>query len=47
VIQSIGEREVEDPRDVFRILGSYEEDEAVTFTVIRHGEEARVEGTVR
>ncbi|MGW8267099.1 MAG: PDZ domain-containing protein [Longimicrobiales bacterium] len=46
VILSIGDREVEDTADVYRILGSYEGDEAVTFTVMRKGREARVEGTM-
>ena len=46
VILSIGDREVEDTEDVYRILGSYEGDEAVTFTVMRKGREARVEGNM-
>ena len=46
VILSIGDREVEDTGDVFRILRSYEEDEAVSFTVMRHGQETRVDGTM-
>jgi C-terminal processing protease CtpA/Prc len=46
VILSIGDREVEDTQDVYRILRSYEEEEAVTFTVMRKGREARVEGTI-
>jgi hypothetical protein len=46
VILSIGERQVDDPADVFRILRSYEEAETVLFTVMRHGEETRVEGTL-
>ncbi len=46
VILRVGEREVEDPSDVWRILGSYEDGEAVTFTVMRHGGETRVEGKV-
>jgi len=45
VILSIGDREVEDTRDVFRILGSYEDREAITFTIMRHGQERQVEGT--
>jgi len=44
VILSIGDRGVEDTRDVFRILGSYEDEEAITFTVMRHGQETRVDG---
>jgi hypothetical protein len=47
VILSVGDREVEDPGDVFRILGSYEEGEEVTFTVVRHGQETAVEGISR
>ena len=46
VILSIGEREVKDPADVFRILRSYEEDETVLFTVMRHGQRISVEGTM-
>lgn len=46
VILSIGDREVEDTEDVLRILGSYEEDEAVSFTVMRKGRELSVEGTM-
>jgi len=46
VILSIGDREVEDTEDVYRILGSYEEDETVSFTVMRKGREVRVEGTM-
>ncbi len=46
VILAIGDREVEDVSDVLRILRSYEEDEAVSFTVMRQGREQRVEGTV-
>jgi C-terminal processing protease CtpA/Prc len=46
VILSVGDRSVEDTRDVYRILGSYEKEEAVTFTVMRHGQEVRVEGTI-
>jgi len=46
VILSIGDRDVEDTGDVFRILRSYEEDEAVSFTVMRHGQETRVDGTM-
>jgi len=46
VILSIDGRAVEETRDVYRILGSYETDEAVTFTVMRRGQETRVEGTV-
>jgi len=46
VILSIAGRAAEDTRDVYRIPGSYETDEAVTFTVMRHGRETRVDGTV-
>jgi S1-C subfamily serine protease len=46
VILAIGDREVEDVSDVLRILRSYEEEESVSFTVMRQGREQRVEGTV-
>jgi C-terminal processing protease CtpA/Prc len=46
VILRIGEREVEDIRDVHRILGSYEEDEGVTLTIMRNGQQTTVEGTI-
>lgn len=46
VILSIDGREVEGPPDVSRILRSYEEGEDVTFQVIRHGQETRVQGTM-
>lgn len=46
VILSIGDRTVEGTDDVFRILESYKESEAVTFTVMRKGRETRVEGTI-
>jgi len=46
VILAIGDREVDDVSDVLRILRSYEDDEAVTFTVMRQGRETSVEGTV-
>jgi S1-C subfamily serine protease len=46
VILSIDGRAIENQRDVMRILGSYEEDEAVSFTVIRKGRETRVEGRI-
>ena len=44
VILAIDGRTVSTQRDVDRILGSYEEDEAVSFTVVRKGREIRVEG---
>jgi len=47
VIQAIDGREVENRGDVRRILGSYEEDETVSFTVVRKGRELQVEGTIR
>jgi hypothetical protein len=46
VILSIGDRPVQDTRDVYRILGSYEKEEAVSFTVMRQGRELRVEGSI-
>lgn len=45
VILRIGDRDVEDVGDVNRILASYDEDESVTFTIMRNGAQARVEGT--
>ena len=47
VILSVGDRGVEDSSDVLRILRSYEDEEAVSFTVMRQGQETRVNGTVR
>jgi type II secretory pathway component PulC len=47
VLLAIDGREVEEVRDVGRILRSYERDEVVSFTVMRKGIETRVEGTVR
>ncbi len=44
VIRAIDGREVEHRSDVRRILASYEEGEPVSFTVLRHGEETRVQG---
>jgi len=46
VILAIDGRGVTSQRDVRRVLGSYEEDEAVSFTVIRKGRETTVEGSV-
>ncbi len=46
VILAIDGRGVTSQRDVRRILGSYEGDEAVSFTVIRKGRETTVEGSV-
>ena len=46
VILAIGDREVEDEGDVGRILGSYEDEEAVMFTLVRQGSQIRVEGSV-
>ncbi len=46
VILRIGDREVDETRDVYRILSSYEDEEGVTFTVMRRGQETRVEGTI-
>ena len=47
VILAIDGRAVESQGDVLRILGSYDDDETVSFTVVRKGAEIRVEGTVR
>jgi C-terminal processing protease CtpA/Prc len=47
VILAIDGREVEDQGDVRRILGSYEDEETVSFTVVRKGQEIMVEGTLR
>jgi hypothetical protein len=47
VLLAIGDRIVEDQGDVRRILASYEEDETVTFRIMRSGREIRVEGQVR
>jgi hypothetical protein len=44
VILAIGDREVENVRDVRRILSSYREEERVTFQVMRQGRPVRVEG---
>lgn len=46
VILAIDGRGVTSQKDVRRILGSYEEDEAVSFTVIRKGAETTVKGRV-
>ncbi len=47
VILAIDGREVEDQGDVRRILGSYEDEDPVSFTVVRKGGEITVEGTIR
>ncbi len=47
VILSIDGRTVEDQGDVRRILGSYEDDETVSFILVRKGRELTVEGTIR
>ncbi len=47
VILSIGDRDVEDPQDVRRILGSYDTDETVSFRVRRDNREIQVSGTRR
>jgi C-terminal processing protease CtpA/Prc len=47
VILSIDGRQVEEPGDVRRILASYEEDETVALTIMRRGQQATVEGTIR
>ncbi|NIP57116.1 MAG: PDZ domain-containing protein [Gemmatimonadetes bacterium] len=45
VIQTVGERTVEEAEDVHRILASYEEGEEVRFQVRRNGRELTVTGT--
>ena len=47
VILSVGGREVSEPDDVVRILRSYEEDEPVTLTVRRQGEQMQLRATRR
>lgn len=47
VILSIGGREVQEPEDVRRILGSYDEDETIAFRVVRKGGEMGIEGRIR
>jgi hypothetical protein len=47
VILAIDGRAVEDRADIRRILGSYDDEETVSFTVVRKGREIRVEGTIR
>ena len=47
VILAIDGREVEDQGDVRRILGSYEGEETVSFTIMRKGQQTTVEGTIR
>jgi S1-C subfamily serine protease len=47
VILAIDGRDVEDQGDVRRILGSYKDEETVSFTVVRKGQEIMVEGTLR
>ena len=46
VILAIDGREVEEQRDVGRILRSYEGGEEVSFSVIRKGQQITVEGTI-
>lgn len=46
VILRIGDREVDDPSRVFRILGSYEPGENVTFEVMRHQSTQTVNGKI-
>jgi len=46
VILAIDGRDIENQRDVHRILGSYEDEETVSFTLVRKGQEITVEGTV-
>lgn len=47
VILSIDGRSVDSPSDVYRILGSYEDGESMTVTVIRDGDRVEVVGTGR
>ncbi len=47
VILAIDGRDVEDQGDVRRILGSYEDEETVSFSVVRKGQEILVDGTIR
>ena len=44
VILAIDGRSVDEPRDVYRILGSYDDDETVTWEVVRDGATRTVEG---
>lgn len=46
VVLAIDGRDVEDQGDLWRILGSYEDSEAVTFTVVRKGQRQEVEGAI-
>lgn len=47
VILSIDGREVESPRHVSRILGSYDDDEEITFQILRDRNARSVTGTLR
>jgi C-terminal processing protease CtpA/Prc len=47
VILAIGDRDVEDTGDLWRILSSYEDGEEVTFQVVRKGQATEVSGTVK
>jgi type II secretory pathway component PulC len=47
VILEVDGRQIEDQSDLIRILRSYEEDETVSFTVMRKGQEIVVEGRIR
>ena len=47
VILAIDGRDVEDRGDVRRILGSYKDEETVSFSVVRKGQEILVEGSIR
>ncbi|MEZ4414508.1 MAG: PDZ domain-containing protein [Gemmatimonadota bacterium] len=44
VILAIGGRTVDEPRDVWRVLGSYDDDEPIEFEVLRDRSRTRVEG---
>jgi type II secretory pathway component PulC len=46
VVLAIDGRDVEDQGDIWRILGSYEDGETVTFTVVRKGQRQEVEGSI-
>lgn len=47
VILEVDGRGIESSADVRRILGSYEVDETISFTVVRKGQEVQVEGSIR
>ena len=47
VILAIDGRDVEEQGDVRRILNSYQDDEVISFLVVRKGQQVEVEGTIR